>query len=109
MGTPVVQGEADEGATSERVGMWRALAGQVRKEQQAVAARRRRARLVDEFAELDAGGERVAVPAQAAARREHHAHHVPPRRDRVAERVQSPVGLDEGAVVRREHHTGGAE
>ena len=50
--------------------------------------------------------DRVPEPAQAARRREHHRHHVPPARDRVAEGVDAALRLEERAVGGREHHAG---
>jgi hypothetical protein len=102
-------GEPDERAARERIGVGRPLAGQIRQEQEPAASRRDRGRLVDELTERDAGSERVAEPAQAAGRRQHHAHDVPAPRHGMAERVQAALGLDARPIGRGEHDAGGAE
>ena len=44
------------------------------------------------------GANGVAEPAEAAGRRQHHAHHVPAIRHAVAERVQAALGFDPRSV-----------
>ena len=104
----VAEGQADERAPGERIGMRAALAGEVRQEEQPVAARRRPSpAAVDEVAELDARRERVAEPAQAAGGREHHRHEVPAAGHGVAERVDAAVRLVQtaGRSSRRRRRT----
>ena len=83
----VAERQADERAAGQRVRVRAALARQVRQEEQAVAAGGDLGRRRDELVELDARRQRVAEPAQAAGRRQHHRHHVPAPGDRVAEGV----------------------
>ena len=87
--TIVPERQADERAPRQRVGMRAALAGQVGQEEQAVGTGRDVGGRGDEVRERLAGGERVAEPAQAAGRGQHHRHQVPAIRDRVAERMDA--------------------
>ena len=101
---PIVpEGQADERAPRQRVGMRAPLAGQVGQEEQ---ARRQPAGTSAAEATRSAndgvGGERVAEPAQAAGRGQHHRHQVPATRDRVAERVDAPARLEQRPVGRGE-------
>ena len=97
------EGQADERPTRLRVRVRRALTGEVRQEEQPVAAGRDRRGRAGQLVEGDAGREGVPEPAQAARRREHHGHQVPAPRDGVAERVHAAVRLEERVVGGREH------
>ena len=74
--------QADERAAGQRVRVGAAFPGQVRQEEQAVAAGRDVAGRGGEVAERHAGRERVAEPAEAAGGRQHHRHQVPAVRAR---------------------------
>ena len=90
VGATVVDGQADERTAGEGIGVRRALTREIRKEQEAIAPRRRLGGFLDELLERDAWSERI--PAQAPCRREHHAHQVPSVRQGVAERMSRPSG-----------------
>ena len=89
----VVHRQADEGAARVRIGVRRALSGQVRKEEEAVRPGRPTTGLGDEIVERRLGREAIAKPLQGAGGGEHHAHGVPCARHRVAERVETTCGL----------------
>ena len=94
----VADGQADERAPGQRVGVRAALAGQVGQEEQPVAARPATSpAAAARSPKSTSGRERVAEPAQAAGRREHHRHQVPAARDGVAERVHPARRLDAAA------------
>ncbi len=97
MSPAVVDRQTHERAPGEGVGVRGALPGEVGKEQEAIAPGGDRRRLLDELLERDPGREGIAEPTQAARRREHHAHEVPPAGEGVAEGVEPALGLDRRA------------
>ncbi len=99
----VVHRQPDEGAAGEWIGVRASLAGEVRQKQQPVAAGRDRGGGGNEIAERDVRRQRIAEPPQAAGRRQHHRHHVPATRDRVAERVDAAVRVEGRRFCGREH------
>ena len=60
-------------------------------------------------ANVDAGGERVPEPPEAAGRRQHHSHHVPSFGHRVTERMEPALRIDERSVGGGEHDPRGSE
>ena len=101
--------QPDECAAGEWIRVGRPLAAEVGEEQQPLTAGRDTGGRRDEVVVRDAGRDRVAQPAQAPGRRQHHAHQVPPAGDRMAEGVEPAVRLDDRGVRRREHDPGRAE
>src|SRR5262245_53664283 len=99
MSSAVLERETDKRAAGERIGMRRALAGEVRQEEDAFRAWRRNSRFFGEhivrvdLAALRFGRERlaygIAKPLQRAAGGKRNAHHVPFAAHRVAESVQT--------------------
>ena len=63
----VAHGQTDERTPGEWIWMRAPLTGEVGEEEQALGASRDARRLVDQRSELDAGRQRVAEPAEAAA------------------------------------------
>ena len=100
MATIVSQRQADECATSQRIRVRAPLAAQVWQEEEAVlpAASTSPAEAA-RVAELLAGGQCIAEPAQASRGRQHHGHEVPPSGDRMAEGMHSAVRLVDGLFV----------
>ena len=115
----VAQGETDEGGARVRIGVGGALAGEIGQEQQPLAARLRGRRLVrDQLVRIAAQrprhrrlrvAARVPIPAQRAAGGEHHSHHVPLLRHRVAEGVYAQSRIDRRPLCEREDDTRGAD
>ncbi len=101
--------QAGECAASIRICVRRALAREVRREQQPLGSRRPLGGLGDERVVSDPGGDRVSQPAQAAGGREHHAHRVPRPRYGVAERVDARLGVGGELLERGEHDARGSE
>jgi hypothetical protein len=107
---PVVgEGETDECAAGQRVGVRAAFAGEIGKEAEARAPGWDLGGERDQVAEVDTGRQRVTEPAQASGRREHHRHEVPAAGNRVAEGVHPPVRLEDRAVRGGEDHARGPE
>ncbi len=119
LGLGGARGEADERAARQSVVVGRALAHEVREEDEAARARARGARGVgDDLVGVgapDLGGhllavaEDVAVPAQRPAGGEHHAHRVVRARHGVAEGVEAHLGLDGVAGGVRQHDAARAQ
>ena len=110
----VAEREPDERAARVRVGVRRALAREVRLEEEALGPGRpalgRSQQLVVGLAD-----DLLAQPAQRAGGAQHHAHRVPAARDRVAERVHARCGIGrerrqrgEDDARRAEHDRDGA-
>ena len=107
------QRQAGEGAADVRVGVRRALAGEVGREEQALGSRRPVRRSGIELGQV--GGERVPQPGRGARGAEHDPHRVPRPGDRVAEHVHARLGIrlvagqdGEDDAGRAEHDRGGA-
>ena len=103
----MVERKSRERAPGIGVGVRRALAREVRREENAVCARRRLRSVGQQL--LVACAEDVAQPAERAGGREHHAHRVPGVRDGVAERMHSRLRVGGECGQGREHDTGRAE
>lgn len=104
MGLAVAHAEAHEGPPRAWIGVRRSLAGQVGQENQPLAARRYTGRLAHQLVVALTRRKRIAIPAQAAARREHHAHQVPSPWHGVTESVQPPTWLNPVAVGVGKYH-----
>ena len=96
----MAQREADERAACVRVGVGRALAREVRREQDTVRARRVLRGFLVERPVVDADD--VAEPAERAGGGEHDAHRVPRVGHRVAEDVCARERVGRERIERRE-------
>jgi hypothetical protein len=103
----VAQRQPDERAARVWVQVRRALAAQVRQEQQPLGAGRDRVGLGDQRVEVRAG--QVAPPAQRAARRQRDGHQVERVRHGVAEGVDAARRVGRERVAVREEHAAGAD
>ena len=99
----VADGEPDEGASGERIGVWGPLPGEVGEEEQPVTAGRNLGCSSHQVVEGVFGGNRIPQPSQAAGRRQHHPHHVPPFGDSMTEGVDPTFWFHRRAVGRGEH------
>ena len=104
----VAQLEADERCAGVRIRVRRALAREVRLEEQALGSGRPALRFAQQVVVV-AAGHAVAQPAERAGRGEHHAHRVPPARHRVTEDVHTAVCVRPVGRQRREDDSGRAE
>ena len=105
----MLEREAYEGAARQRIRMRASLAGEIWQEEEAVRGRLDTSRGAGQRPELLARGERVAEPAQAASRGEHHGHEVPTTRDGVAEGVHPSVRLMQRLARPGEDDAGGPQ
>ncbi len=96
-----------ERAAGVGIGVWRPLAGEVRREQEPLGRGLPPSGLGVENSEVPA--ERVPHPRRRAGRAEHHAHRVPGCRDGVAEDVDTRLGLGCVRGQHRKHDPGRAE
>ena len=105
----VAQAQPDERPPCIGVSVGSSLAGEVGREQQALDTGLPACSLLEQRGEAALAAEHIVQPAQRASGREHHPHHVPDRRDGVAERVQRAVGgvaltCGKHDPARPEHH-----
>ena len=105
----VAQLEPHERAAGVGIGVRRPLAGEVRQEQQPFRIRWPCRGLGDEGIERHVLGEGVVEPLEGAGGREHHAHRLPRVRTRVAEGVDTRLGIVRVGRKRREHDSRGPE
>ena len=103
----VAQAEPGEGAAGARVGVRRALAGQVGREEQPLDPRLPLRRAAQQL--VVGAPDRLAQPLQRAGRAEHHAHDVPRLRHGVAEGVHARLGVVRVAVQGGEDDAARAE
>ena len=88
----MARGQPDERAAGQRIGVRAALAGRYgRKSRPSLPGRHVGRPSSTRSPNATPGRQRVAEPAQAAGRRQHHRHHVPPPGHGVAERVDAAV------------------
>ena len=107
--------DAEEHAARVGIGIGGALPGEVRKEQEPLAARgRERGGLVEELVGVAAGprglaglrlAQLVAEPSQREPGAQHHTHQVPGVRDGVAERVEQHPLIDARRSGGRQHRS----
>ena len=103
----MAQGKPDERAARVWIGVWGALAGEVRQKRDPLGARFPRGRLLVQGAERRVGD--PPEPPERPGGGEHHAHRMPGARHRMAEHVGPAQRIRAVAGKRREDDAGGPE